>query len=116
ERTARRAPTSFPNSELATKLVPRPSPTRRSSDLCAGWSASGRTRRRPSCAIRCGRGAARGVGGPDDGLPGPGPGGPAPAARKKRSEEHTSELQSPYELVCRHLLEARTGEPWDTTI
>src|SRR5207248_8638656 len=27
------------------------------------------------------------------------------AAREKRSEEHTSELQSPYDLVCRLLLE-----------
>src|SRR5207248_8729880 len=29
------------------------------------------------------------------------------AARAKRSEEHTSELQSPYDLVCRLLLEKK---------
>src|SRR5438094_6578358 len=28
-------------------------------------------------------------------------------ARKSRSEEHTSELQSPYDLVCRLLLEKK---------
>src|SRR5437867_6996564 len=28
-----------------------------------------------------------------------------------RSEEHTSELQSPYDLVCRLLLEKRKSEP-----
>src|SRR5437867_7361150 len=30
------------------------------------------------------------------------------AARRRRSEEHTSELQSPYDLVCRLLLEKKT--------
>src|SRR5207248_3436279 len=29
------------------------------------------------------------------------------AAREERSEEHTSELQSPYDLVCRLLLEKK---------
>src|SRR5207248_11082188 len=29
------------------------------------------------------------------------------SARRKRSEEHTSELQSPYDLVCRLLLEKK---------
>src|SRR5438094_2491681 len=29
------------------------------------------------------------------------------AARRVRSEEHTSELQSPYDLVCRLLLEKK---------
>src|SRR6266516_3266880 len=35
--------------------------------------------------------------------------GPAPRRRPppRRSEEHTSELQSPYELVCRLLLEKK---------
>src|SRR5207248_11542028 len=33
--------------------------------------------------------------------------GPLPAALHKRSEEHTSELQSPYDLVCRLLLEKK---------
>src|SRR6266566_6762711 len=40
------------------------------------------------------------------------PGGPArpgaaPASRARRSEEHTSELQSPCNLVCRLLLEKK---------
>src|SRR5437867_5399490 len=30
-----------------------------------------------------------------------------PSAAKSRSEEHTSELQSPYDLVCRLLLEKK---------
>src|SRR5437867_7553688 len=30
-----------------------------------------------------------------------------PAPRGERSEEHTSELQSPYDLVCRLLLEKK---------
>src|SRR5437867_13349885 len=32
---------------------------------------------------------------------------PAGARRERRSEEHTSELQSPYDLVCRLLLEKK---------
>src|SRR5438094_3186226 len=40
--------------------------------------------------------------------PEPGPGRFPPASRpKSRSEEHTSELQSPYDLVCRLLLEKK---------
>src|SRR5437867_10758890 len=37
--------------------------------------------------------------------------GAAPPARLRtaRSEEHTSELQSPYDLVCRLLLEKKKG-------
>src|SRR5207248_10924495 len=31
----------------------------------------------------------------------------APRAGQRRSEEHTSELQSPYDLVCRLLLEKK---------
>src|SRR5207248_4765467 len=31
-------------------------------------------------------------------------------ARARRSEEHTSELQSPYDLVCRLLLEKKKKE------
>src|SRR6266705_2456047 len=34
-----------------------------------------------------------------------------------RSEEHTSELQSPYDLVCRLLLEKKNiGSGWSTTL
>src|SRR5437867_263426 len=34
-------------------------------------------------------------------------GGAEPLAREGRSEEHTSELQSPYDIVCRLLLEKK---------
>src|SRR5437867_7258663 len=34
-------------------------------------------------------------------------GGPGNARERRRSEEHTSELQSPYDLVCRLLLEKK---------
>src|SRR6478735_11895232 len=37
----------------------------------------------------------------------PVPGGPSPPRRSARSEEHTSELQSPCNLVCRLLLEKK---------
>src|SRR5207249_5591812 len=39
------------------------------------------------------------------------PAHPADAAVAKRSEEHTSELQSRFELVCRLLLEKKKGSP-----
>src|SRR5437867_8236151 len=35
---------------------------------------------------------------------------PAAAGAARRSEEHTSELQSPYELVCRLLLEKKNTQ------
>src|SRR5438094_5819548 len=34
----------------------------------------------------------------------------------QRSEEHTSELQSPYELVCRLLLEKKTISAWSSIL
>src|SRR5256885_6893638 len=37
----------------------------------------------------------------------PGPSRPAPSRARPRSEEHTSELQSPCNLVCRLLLEKK---------
>src|SRR5438094_4928653 len=39
----------------------------------------------------------------------PEPGRPFGGGPHMRSEEHTSELQSPYELVCRLLLEKKNG-------
>src|SRR2546426_5424178 len=45
-----------------------------------------------------------------DGLP-PVPAAIAAAARPYRSEEHTSELQSPCNLVCRLLLEKKKKQP-----
>src|SRR5947208_6971790 len=41
------------------------------------------------------------------GFPGPAPPGRTGTARGGRSEEHTSELQSPDHLVCRLLLEKK---------
>src|ERR1039457_7640341 len=38
-----------------------------------------------------------------------------PATSRPRSEEHTSELQSPCNLVCRLLLEKKTTTRTDTT-
>src|SRR5207248_1812497 len=35
---------------------------------------------------------------------------PTPSRLKERSEEHTSELQSPYDLVCRLLLEKKNND------
>src|SRR5207248_9151155 len=40
-------------------------------------------------------------------VPAPIPSPPASCAPRTRSEEHTSELQSPYDLVCRLLLEKK---------
>src|SRR5437867_7282311 len=61
-------------------------PTRRSSDLRASTS---RPRQRTAKRLRCG------------------PGTRCSGAGSARSEEHTSELQSPYDLVCRLLLEKK---------
>src|SRR5438034_4766497 len=67
-----------------------PFPTRRSSDLVAGARAgsqggrAGRRRHLPAREERAGRGTGR-----------------------HRSEEHTSELQSHSDLVCRLLLEKK---------
>src|SRR5437763_11846271 len=78
----------------------RASPTRRSSDLRAGdaWASSkgGLTDRRTA-----------GRRGPTDRGCAPPSGGPPV---RQRSEEHTSELQSPMYLVCRLLLEKKNNE------
>src|SRR5438552_18092105 len=73
-------------------------PTRRSSDLLVGrFGRSGHcpTGRRPEsrrlCPVRRATPAAA----------------PAPRTKASRSEEHTSELQSPDHLVCRLLLEKK---------
>src|SRR5437867_8066365 len=41
----------------------------------------------------------------DQSAPAPSPSAETSAPASRRSEEHTSELQSPYDLVCRLLLE-----------
>src|SRR2546426_6093617 len=65
------------------------------------------------------RAAHGGIGGPSEGPPSPssrqGAAGAGIGHGGDRSEEHTSELQSPCNLVCRLLLEKkkRKGEPPD---
>src|SRR5699024_12753238 len=92
---------------------PHAFPTRRSSDLVpSGVTADG--------SVRCTRNPARSgdLHGRDEGnaraalLPGlgtqgPWGGRPAPQGPCVRSEEHTSELQSRFELVCRLLLDKK---------
>src|SRR5438094_3674558 len=63
-------------------------PTRRSSDLSSRCDWRGETARLPTTRL-------------------PTSGSPRGAASPKRSEEHTSELQSPYDIVCRLLLEKK---------
>src|SRR5437762_10984579 len=77
-------------------------PTRRSSDLsvsCPGPTASAITRRSPRPRRQRGRRRFPVESWRTDGLRSP-PG-------RRRSEEHTSELQSPMYLVCRLLLEKK---------
>src|SRR5207248_8694621 len=52
---------------------------------------------------------------PTQGWP-PKPRGEDQAAASFRSEEHTSELQSPYDLVCRLLLEKKKQHPKHTRV
>src|SRR5699024_12597319 len=72
-------------------------PTRRSSDLRA-WIRGRRrgNQRRPRCASWAPSIATGTTGAPE-----------ASASRATRSEEHTSELQSRFDLVCRLLLEKK---------
>src|SRR5438034_4106556 len=75
-------------------------PTRRSSDLSASVEANGRDRvRRRRRSVGC---AAHGLG--------PARAAFAGVAPTRRSEEHTSELQSHSDLVCRLLLEKKKYE------
>src|SRR5206468_7598317 len=70
-------------------------PTRRSSDLLQATSTTQTSESSPMRAIRAsGRSAPSFSGSPQDG-------------EKLRSEEHTSELQSRSDLVCRLLLEKK---------
>src|SRR5207248_7836441 len=95
--------------------VPHSFPTRRSSDLAdtratgASWAAVawvGRSRR--AARVTCGclpgvrQGRRRAATTPRTTMV-----GYAARGRGHRSEEHTSELQSPYDLVCRLLLEKK---------
>src|SRR5207248_11390270 len=94
----------------AAPLHPPPFPTRRSSDLILTPARRPFTRGRPDAArplldqLRrtVGPGGARPAG-----VRPPGRGAGLIEKRPSRSEEHTSELQSPYDLVCRLLLEKK---------
>src|SRR5438034_4011306 len=83
------------------RLVLHSFPTRRSSDLACLSASSARRRRRHRSV----------TGLPPSGWSFPGTSWtswrPAPIRRRRRSEEHTSELQSHSDLVCRLLLEKK---------
>src|SRR5207248_9361213 len=88
-------------------------PTRRSSDLALYWMAE------RCCYVYLGRGERKPAAVVDALAPVwtaalyP---GVIPAGRDHaRSEEHTSELQSPYDLVCRLLLEKKKTTQSDTS-
>src|SRR5437868_12948971 len=66
------------------------------------WPVRGEGRR----AVQSGRRRAQGTGRQRGGR------SPAGAAGVGRSEEHTSELQSRFELVCRLLLEKKNRHEW----
>src|SRR2546426_9110830 len=63
--------------------------------------------RPPDQAVRAGQGDAQ---------PGPGGGPRREDLHLLRSEEHTSELQSPCNLVCRLLLEKKKKKTWYTPL
>src|SRR5699024_11890772 len=67
--------------------------------------SSDQPRRRVCSTISCRRG--RGSAGPTDAAYGASPDPVTPSAASRRSEEHTSELQSRFDLVCRLLLEKK---------
>src|SRR5207249_8973826 len=84
-------PTLFPYTTLFRSDAGRLRPERAKSCVPAG-----------ACADECGcpRGSARPAGMASRHLP-------LPAGHPRRSEEHTSELQSRFDLVCRLLLEKK---------
>src|SRR5207248_10599299 len=103
----RRASTSLPLCfcfrRSGAPLAPSSFPTRRSSDLEGDARAGGRA----AGGVHGGAGRER-----DGAVEGHRPAGGGDAAAQRgglpqRSEEHTSELQSPYDLVCRLLLEKK---------
>src|SRR5690606_42002476 len=85
-------------------------PTRRSSDLPATAADPRERRRRRRIPEQC-------RAGPGD-LPGGAPLDPRRGWRRgsSRSEEHTSELQSRENLVCRLLLEKKRANRWATLV
>src|SRR4051794_41373213 len=83
-----------------TRPPPRstPFPTRRSSDLWPPYSSGLSSPRKPSSPIRLKTQLGNVVSSHSSACG---------ARRRSRSEEHTSELQSPVHLVCRLLLEKK---------
>src|SRR5699024_11522478 len=90
----------------------RPFPTRRSSDLGrAGLRTPGPGRGHRVSGGAPDRGARRGVRtGGRGGTGGAGRAAGSARGADARSEEHTSELQSRFDLVCRLLLEKKKGD------
>src|SRR5699024_12383278 len=76
-------------------------PTRRSSDLPVHFGPRREPRREPAARRDTGRGIRRLPATQYSGR------GPHRSAGQHRSEEHTSELQSRFDLVCRLLLEKK---------
>src|SRR5688572_32382302 len=72
----------------------------------SGWRGTRGSSRRASAGCR-GRPALRGAGSSKRGVPPPSPRRYGRKAGAVRSEEHTSELQSQSNLVCRLLLEKK---------
>src|SRR5690348_17969259 len=83
---------AMPRMALATPLPEDPSPNALRSDSRSGSSSSSVTALASSSAVRTRAAAAARAG---------------PSEVTERSEEHTSELQSPVHLVCRLLLEKK---------
>src|SRR5699024_7139872 len=104
-RTAHPRPLTSPPPAPAPTVLHALSLTRRSSDLAPGLprTGGGRSRRRSAGRIRAARGTSRRRARPRAGPPRPIRRRPRPP----RSEEHTSELQSRFDLVCRLLLEKK---------
>src|SRR5437016_12038365 len=82
--------------ERPDDAVPDPAPATLS-DRLVRWPSARDHRMRPPWACRCGDGTRSGTRAAT----------PGRAARHQRSEEHTSELQSLTNLVCRLLLEKK---------
>src|SRR5207249_6853508 len=95
---------SFPYSRLPLSLLSFP--TRRSSDLLCLTAAAG-TELAVAASGGTVRTVARPIFPPERGLQPEGLHPPRGVAASDRSEEHTSELQSRFDLVCRLLLEKK---------
>src|SRR5207248_10732199 len=112
----RRAPSLLARHVAAPASAPTPFPPRRSSDLRALAEPSSAVPIVPSPGtesgsdqayrLRCA--SARGCSRISDGRP-----DPTPTRCQDRSEEHTSELQSPYDHVCRLLREKKNNNTRD---